>query len=610
MVNRIELVDQSIGAIQAVNPDLFVDVLSSKNLYNPNVDVFVATYQSLSTPETLDSLDMSKFKLIVIDEAHHAVAPTIVNILVKFGVVGDLKQSDEKPEMANDVLTEDSDPKFQEIARREPPIDRRVHVMGFSATFWRDDRGFLSDVFDEVAFHENVESMMKEKFLCPARITDIKLPFESQRTVGGKKKGIDVNAFFRSDQGIELVYNVWRSKAYKSTVIFGCNMDHILRMTEYFRTQGVDARVIHSKLHKSDRTDVLADFKAGKFPVIMNCQVLTEGTDVPRIDQVIIARGMYRTGMIMQMIGRGLRLYDEKEHCNIVVFSNFRNFTKHLHFLPELDNDTLVVQREAREFCKLELAGTIDPPVELEDCVPTVDYRKIVASDEEFSLERMTNENYHPDSPDLSVLRWVERGKKFYLFLLESQFSYISISKPFGVEDYEVAYTKRRAKNYLERRVLHNSNDLREATKAADVFVAKKFPRAVYHLRHDAKWTGLEPTPKQLDFLKPKTAGIDLSMLSRGAACTLMNLSFLRFKLSRELVADVISSQPKRDDGFGLDLDAIRLDVLNNGTDPLDREPTNVSAYQPSPFYGGRPDAFKGNYAEISLDNEETEFVE
>lgn len=67
----------------------------------------------------------------------------------------------------------------------------------------------------------------------------------------------------------------------RSTLVFAVDLDHIANLVTAFRQAGVDARSVSSKSHSRDRRETLQAFKDGEFPVLVNCQVLTEAADIP-----------------------------------------------------------------------------------------------------------------------------------------------------------------------------------------------------------------------------------------------------------------------------------------------------------------------------------------
>ena len=533
IVNRTELINQSAEAVQRLNPGISVCKLSGKAQYDPNIDVFISTYQTVSNTKRLNAIDPSKFKLIVIDEAHHSAAESYLKILEYFNAIGKLPEEEKKKKQ---LFLEDSN--SEEIintlkprkAKRVDPESRSVHVVGFSATFWRNDKEYLSDIFDEVVYHENVEDMISNGYLCPAKITDVKIPAEYSRHTFDHENGIVYRPnFFESDFGIRMVYDVWfkQSTKYKSTVIFGSCLDQIERICQYFRQNGVDARIINSTMMKKLRHETITDFNEGKFPVILNCQVLTEGTDIPRIDQIIFARGLSTTSLAMQMIGRGLRLYPNKTHCNIVVFSNFNKFMKNLDFLPQLEGFDASKTRNAKERFKIE-----------ETDIPGVNYRDIKISNSSFSLDNLTKKDYYPKSPKASPLRWISRNKQYYLFMLgeASRKTYFKISNN-SAGGFEVSLIK--SGYYTIKKTLFSSARLSDATKFADAYVHRTLKGKLDALAHDAPWLGVMATSKQMQLLNKIAPQINWDKpISRGAATMLLNLILINFKLSQTLADD------------------------------------------------------------------------
>lgn len=67
----------------------------------------------------------------------------------------------------------------------------------------------------------------------------------------------------------------------RSTLVFCVDLQHVADVVQEFRDSGVDARSVSSKSHPRERKDTLRAFMAGEFPVLVNCQVLTEAADIP-----------------------------------------------------------------------------------------------------------------------------------------------------------------------------------------------------------------------------------------------------------------------------------------------------------------------------------------
>ncbi|GMF86617.1 unnamed protein product [[Candida] boidinii] len=91
-------------------------------------------------------------------------------------------------------------------------------------------------------------------------------------------------------------------------------------LSHLFRINGVNAQYVTGNTTKLEREKILNDFKKGLIPVLFNCGVFTEGTDIPNIDSIFMLRPTKSKPLLIQMLGRGLRLHHEKEKCFIVDF--------------------------------------------------------------------------------------------------------------------------------------------------------------------------------------------------------------------------------------------------------------------------------------------------
>lgn len=106
----------------------------------------------------------------------------------------------------------------------------------------------------------------------------------------------------------------------KSTLVFCVNIDHVHALTKTFRDFGIDARGIDSQTNITERKLLISQFKEGEFPVLVNCglstlarqimpvhlsrkiAILTEGTDIPNIDCVVVARPTRSPNLYAQMV--------------------------------------------------------------------------------------------------------------------------------------------------------------------------------------------------------------------------------------------------------------------------------------------------------------------
>lgn len=285
-----ELIAQSYDKITRINPNLRVGIEMAESRARLNDDVIVASVQSLATNKRFTKFNPDDFKTIIIDECHHAVAPTYQKILKHF-------KADTK--------------------------NTNINVIGFTATLARADKQMLKAVFDKIVFQRSLATMIFNKELALFKAS--KLYFKRLNLSDVKMKGKDYdpkalyNAVLKAGVNEHLLLAYMElEKEYKSTLVFCINVEHCREVCVLLQKQGVDARYVISETSNSERKTIVENFKQGKFPVLCNVTVFTEGTDIPNIDSIILARPTKLKPLMIQMIGRGLRLHKEKSHCHVV----------------------------------------------------------------------------------------------------------------------------------------------------------------------------------------------------------------------------------------------------------------------------------------------------
>lgn len=255
-------------------------------------DITIGSIASLQREERLAKYNPKNFKLVLVDEAHHIVAPGYMRVLNHFG-----------------------------LAKKTPGSP---NLVGVSATFSRFDGLKLGIAIDEIVYHKDYVDMIDEKWLSGVIFTTVK----STADIRGVRKMPGGGDFIASELSMavntEQVNNVtvrsWLAKAdgRKSTLVFCVDLNHVAGLTAKFRQYGLDARFVTGDTDKIERGEILDAFKRGEFPVLLNCGVFTEGTDIPNIDCVILARPTRSRNLLVQMIGRGMRLHPGKKDCHII----------------------------------------------------------------------------------------------------------------------------------------------------------------------------------------------------------------------------------------------------------------------------------------------------
>lgn len=248
LAHREELLDQAAAKIAVANPDLSVEVEQADRRATVFADVVVASVQSIV--RRLARFDSSDYRIVVCDEAHHASAPTYIQVLEHFGVLP---------------------------IKDQPPTNHDALFVGVTATPKRSDAVGLEHVFDGVAYHRTIRWMIEREYLCPIRAlqvqTDTSLDAVSTRqgdfVVGQLAETVNTPA-----RNL-LIAEAWtRHAAGRKTIAFAVDVAHAHALAEAFRETGVRAEAVSGETAKDQRADLLARFKRGEVDVISNCMVL------------------------------------------------------------------------------------------------------------------------------------------------------------------------------------------------------------------------------------------------------------------------------------------------------------------------------------------------
>lgn len=236
-------------------------------------EVVCASVQSLV--RRLDRFSPDDFDVIITDEAHHAVAPSYKKIYEYF-----------KP---------------------------RVHF-GFTATPNRGDKQGLGSVYSDIVFERDIRWGIKNKFLSDIRCLRIDIGFDISKV---KRQKDDFNlqqlaaAVDIQDQN-EAVAEAYYKYHVGQTLIFATTVKHAHNIADL-----IEGAVVVSA-ETENREQIIKDFTDRKIPCIVNCMVFTEGTDMPLIETIIVARPTHNASLYMQMVGRGLRLAKGKDHLTLL----------------------------------------------------------------------------------------------------------------------------------------------------------------------------------------------------------------------------------------------------------------------------------------------------
>ena len=242
--------------------------------------VTVGSVQTLMRESRLAKFPQDYFSHIVIDEAHHAISDSYQRILDHFA-------------------------------------DARV--LGVTATPDRGDMKNLGQVFDTLAYEYTLPQAIKEGFLSPIKAVTIplKIDFTGVGVQAGDFKAADIDTAL--DPYLEQIASEMEHYcADRKTVVFLPLVKTSQKFRDILNRHGFRAAEVNGM--SPDRAEILADFDADKYNVLCNSMLLTEGWDCPSVDCVIVLRPTKVRALYSQMVGRGTRLCEGKEHLLLLDF--------------------------------------------------------------------------------------------------------------------------------------------------------------------------------------------------------------------------------------------------------------------------------------------------
>ncbi len=242
--------------------------------------ITVGSVQSLMRETRLARFPEEYFDTIIIDEAHHCISDSYQRVLHHF------------PE---------------------------AKVLGVTATPDRGDMKNLGQVFESLAYEYTLPKAIKEGYLSP--IKAVTIPLRVDLTGVGVQSG----DFKAGDLGTALDPYLEQIAAEmenycmeKKTVVFLPLVKTSQKFRDILVSHGFRAAEVNGE--SQDRVEVLRDFAAGKYNVLCNSMLLTEGWDCPDVDCVVVLRPTKVRSLYCQMVGRGTRLAPGKEHLLLLDF--------------------------------------------------------------------------------------------------------------------------------------------------------------------------------------------------------------------------------------------------------------------------------------------------
>lgn len=213
-----------------------------------------------------------------------------------------------------------------------------AELLGFTATPCRTTGEGFSEVYNDIVCGPSVKELIQDGYLVEPRIYSAPLHLDLSRV---KKTGGDYNDKALSDlldnaKYLADLHREWEKHAYgKKTVVFAITIEHSKHIVAEYLSKGVPAAHIDGSTPDEERSRILKDFASGKYMILSNVGIVTEGFDVPAIECVQLTRPTESLALYLQMVGRGLRTLDGKERAIILDHAN----CVFMHGFPQADRE-------------------------------------------------------------------------------------------------------------------------------------------------------------------------------------------------------------------------------------------------------------------------------
>ena len=226
--------------------------------------------------------------MIVIDEAHHALAKT-----------------------------------YKEMWERFP----KAKFLGLTATPCRLNGKGFTDLFDVLVQSWGVPEFISKGRLATYDFVSIKSDGVTQRLIDSlQKRGADgdyqnkeMDMLLNKKPSIERLYRSLEEYGKdRKGIVYAINISHAQKITKLYQEHGVKAIAIDSKTPATERRQDIEAFKKGDIQVLVNVDIFSEGFDCPDVEFVQLARPTLSLAKYLQMVGRGLRVAKGKKNCVII----------------------------------------------------------------------------------------------------------------------------------------------------------------------------------------------------------------------------------------------------------------------------------------------------
>ncbi len=269
-------------------------ILMSGHEFKPS-PVVLATKQTYGRRLLLEDVMFNKFfvnaDIVVTDEAHFSVSPS-----------------------------------YKKIFKLYPSS----LLIGLTATPARTDQRGLGEVYDCISEGTSIKDLIDQGFLVPIRYFAGKSP--NMEGVKIDYHTGDYNAKEATKRATPLIGDVvenWlKLGENRPTICFATGIKHSIYLRDKFRKYGIKAEHMDANTPHEERSIIIKKLEYGDINIITNCQLLTEGIDIPIVSCIVMARPTNSIPLYHQMVGRGMRPHPDKPN-NCLLLDHGGNIERH-----------------------------------------------------------------------------------------------------------------------------------------------------------------------------------------------------------------------------------------------------------------------------------------
>ncbi len=290
VAHREEILNQSMVAYKKVIPNKSYGFYraDTKDL---NSDCIFASIQTLGKQENLRAFNPDHFDYIVVDEFHHVGAKSYKDLVSYFK------------------------PKFFLGLTATPNRSDNVDILQYCGNneIYRKD---LIDGIDLGLLCNFEYHGINDKYVDYTKITWKNKKFDS----------IELDSSLNSDARIQYIFEKWQSLKQTRTLAFCSSIRQCERMSQYFSDKGYKSLSVHSQSY-INREECINLLRQGKVDILFTVDLFNEGTDIPEVDTLLMARPTESKIIFIQQLGRGLRLAADKSFVRVIDFiGNHKSF--------------------------------------------------------------------------------------------------------------------------------------------------------------------------------------------------------------------------------------------------------------------------------------------